>query len=83
MYIQFTLCVTHSSQLNTIQYNGIKKLHCVIHITVDQNKIHYVQYIQASFSPGFAQQIMPYLLGIMFPVRYELNLYSYMLCRRK
>jgi hypothetical protein len=35
-------------------------LHCVIHI---YNKIHYVQYIQASFSPGYVQQIMPYLLG--------------------
>jgi hypothetical protein len=59
MYIQFTLCVTHSSQLNTIQYNRIKNLHCVIHIIVNQNKIQCVQYIQASFSPGFAQQIMP------------------------
>jgi hypothetical protein len=26
MYIQFTLCVIHSSQLNTIQYNRIKRL---------------------------------------------------------
>jgi hypothetical protein len=25
--------------------------------------MQYVQYIQTSFSPGFAQQIMPYLLG--------------------
>jgi hypothetical protein len=32
MHIQFTLCVTHSSQLNTIKYNRIKNLHCVIHI---------------------------------------------------
>jgi hypothetical protein len=31
--------------------------------TTDYNKIQYVQYIQASVSPGFAQQIMPYLLG--------------------
>jgi hypothetical protein len=32
MNIQFTLCVTHSSQLNTIKYNRIKNLLCVIHI---------------------------------------------------
>jgi hypothetical protein len=63
MYLQFTLCVTHSSQLNTIQYNKIKNLHCVIHITVNQNKMHCIQYIQASFSSGVVQQIMPYLLG--------------------
>jgi hypothetical protein len=31
----------------------------------DFNKIQYVQYIQASFSPFFAQQIMPYILGTM------------------
>jgi hypothetical protein len=28
--------------------------------------MQYVQYIQASFSPGFAQQIMPYLLGTRY-----------------
>jgi hypothetical protein len=27
--------------------------------TIKENKIQYVQYTQASFSPGFAQQIMP------------------------
>jgi hypothetical protein len=32
IYIQFILCVIHSLQLNTIQNNGMKKLHCVIHI---------------------------------------------------
>jgi hypothetical protein len=32
-------------------------------LTGNQNKINYVQYIQASFSPGFAQQIIPCLLG--------------------
>jgi hypothetical protein len=48
----FTYCVTH---IWHFQY-----LRCVRHI---YNKIQYVQYIQASFSPGFVQQIMPYLLG--------------------
>jgi hypothetical protein len=27
--------------------------------TIEYTKIHYLQYIQASFSPGIAQQIMP------------------------
>jgi hypothetical protein len=38
MYIQFTFCVTHSSQLNTIKYNRIKNLRCVVHSYNKKNK---------------------------------------------
>jgi hypothetical protein len=47
--------------------------------TIDYNKIQYVQYIQASFSPGFAQQIMPYLLGttaVMTAAKFEPLIFS-------
>jgi hypothetical protein len=60
MYINFyILCYT------IYIYNILTlKTYIVLYtFTIDFNKIQYVQYIQASFSPGFAQQIMPYLLG--------------------
>jgi hypothetical protein len=57
----YTICVTHMSYVQYLTLNVYVALYT---FTVEYNKIQYLQYIQASFSPGFAQQIMPYLLGI-------------------
>jgi hypothetical protein len=48
------------SFVSLCQYSLQWSVSIYIHI---YDKIQYVQYIQASFSPGFVQQIMPYLLG--------------------
>jgi hypothetical protein len=60
LHTLFTFCVTHISQLKYLLLNICIVLYT---FTIDYNKIQYVQYMQASFSPGFVQQIMPYLLG--------------------
>jgi hypothetical protein len=50
----------YNSQSLFITIISVKlKMYSVKHI---YNTIKYIQYIQTSFSPGFVQQIMPYLL---------------------
>jgi hypothetical protein len=53
---KFLHCVRHSLHLQYLKLNTYTVLYT---FTIHFNKIQYVQYIQASFSPGFAQQSIP------------------------
>jgi hypothetical protein len=55
----FVIEVYHSQSLFTKIFTFKLKIYNVKHI---YNTIKYLQYIQASFSPGFVQEVVPYLL---------------------
>jgi hypothetical protein len=50
--------------ISQLQYLPLNIYIILYTFTIDYSKIQYVQYMQASVSPGSVQQIMPYLLGI-------------------
>jgi hypothetical protein len=68
IYINYLHSVLHTFPSYSI-YPSIFTL--LYTFTIDYNKIQHVQYIQASFSPGFVHQIMPYLLHISFIPAYS------------
>jgi hypothetical protein len=55
----FVIDVYNSQSLFTKIFTFKLNINSVKHI---YNTIKYLQYVQASFSPDFVQQIMPYLL---------------------
>jgi hypothetical protein len=73
MYIQFTLCVTHSSHLNTIKYNRIKNLHCVkifclhgnLFISLHSNGCLYLLH-SSGFQPSCYSITLP-IVGVLLP----------------
>jgi hypothetical protein len=67
----FVIEVYNSQSLFTTNIYIKLKMYNVTHI---YSTIQYLQYIQASFSPGSVQQIMPYLLVISLPRRSNVTL---------